>query len=238
MLLESPAHSDLAAAIAAAGWSVTPPVLPDQRIDELLAALTVVADERVDRGGVRNLLESVPAVRALAVAAEVRAIPEAILGSSCFAVRAILFDKTPAANWKVIWHQDLTIAVRARAELPGFGPWSEKDGVVHVQPPAALLERMLAVRVHLDACGPENGPVRVLEGSHTEGRLSSARVDEWRARSTPVNCLAKRGAILAFRPLILHASSPARIPAHRRVLHFEFAIDPLPDPLEWNSRVA
>ena len=235
---ECAAQSDVAGAIAAAGWAVTPPVLAEQRIDALLAALTPAANERRGRGGVRNLLESCPAVRSLAMAAEVRAIPEAVLGPTCFAVRAILFDKTPAANWKVIWHQDLTIAVRARAETPGFGPWSEKDGVVHVQPPAALFDRMLAVRVHLDDCGPENGPVRVLEGSHAEGRLSNARVEAWRALSTPVDCVAKRGAILAFRPLILHASSPARVPAHRRVLHFEFAVDPLPDPLEWNSRVA
>ena len=238
MFLESPAPSDLAAAVASAGWAVTPPVVPARGIDTLLAALVPFADEHVARGGVRNLLESSPEVRALAAATEVRSVAEAVLGPSCFAVRAILFDKTPSANWKVIWHQDLTIAVRARADVAGFGPWSEKEGVVHVQPPAALLERMVAVRVHLDDCGPENGPVRVIPGSHRDGRLSSAQVDEWRARCAPVDCLARRGAILAFRPLILHASSPARIPAHRRVLHFEFAVDALPEPLEWYSRVA
>jgi ectoine hydroxylase-related dioxygenase (phytanoyl-CoA dioxygenase family) len=238
LIPESPAQSDLVSAITSAGWAVTPPVVPGQSIDEVLAALAPVADDQVARGGIRNLLETSPVVRKLAVAPAVRSIAAAVLGSNCFAVRAILFDKTPSANWKVIWHQDLTIAVRARADVPGFGPWSEKEGVVHVQPPAQLLQRMLAVRVHLDDCGAENGPVRVLPGSHVAGRLSSAQVDDWRARCAPVDCLAKRGAILAFRPLILHASSPASIPAHRRVLHLEFAVDALPEPLEWYSRVA
>ena len=34
-------------------------------------------------------------------------LASAVLGASCAAVRAIVFDKTPTANWKVSWHQDL-----------------------------------------------------------------------------------------------------------------------------------
>ena len=41
-------------------------------------------------------------------------------------VRAIYFDKSPEANWLVPWHQDLTLALRSRAEVPGFGPWSSE----------------------------------------------------------------------------------------------------------------
>ena len=48
---------------------------------------------------------------------EQRAAAEAVLGPRCFAVRAILFDKTSEANWKVAWHQDLTIAARAQADV-------------------------------------------------------------------------------------------------------------------------
>jgi len=44
----------------------------------------------------------------------------------------------------------VTIAVRERREAEGFGPWSEKEGVPHVQPPAEILEKMVAIRVHLD----------------------------------------------------------------------------------------
>jgi len=185
---------------------------------------------------VRNLLEAVPEVRALARLESVRALAEPVLGPGCFVVRAILFDKTPDANWKVAWHQDLTIAVRERAEAPGFGPWSEKAGIPHVQPPAAVLERMLTVRVHLDDCGRENGPVQVIPGSHAHGRLAADEISRWRETREPVFCTSARGGALVMRPLILHASSPATQPGHRRVVHLELAADALPHGLEWHGR--
>jgi ectoine hydroxylase-related dioxygenase (phytanoyl-CoA dioxygenase family) len=225
-------------AIAADGWAVTPPLFPQLAIDRVVSALASYTEPGAARGGVRNLLDVAPVVRELAHNEVVRSVAETVLGSKCFAVRAILFDKTPQANWKVIWHQDLTIAVRKRVPIVGFGPWSEKEGVIHVQPPVEVLEQMLAVRVHLDDCGAENGPVRVLPGSHRVGRLSGQAIESWRASQPQVDCLAERGGVLAFRPLLLHASSPASSPAHRRVLHFEFAANELPSPLEWHSRVA
>jgi hypothetical protein len=39
-------------------------------------------------------------------------------------VRSIYFDKTPETNWMVAWHQDLTLSVRDRIDVAGFGPWS------------------------------------------------------------------------------------------------------------------
>jgi len=225
-------------AIATHGWAVTPPRIPQLAIDRVVSALEQYTESNSVRGGVRNLLDASPVVRDLARSEEVRGVAETVLGSQCFAVRAILFDKTPQANWKVVWHQDLTIAVQERAPVSGFGPWSEKEGVAHVQPPVEILERMLAVRVHLDDCGADNGPVRVLPGSHRVGRLSAQAIESWRASQPPVDCLAERGGILALRPLLLHASSPAASPAHRRVMHFEFAADELPSPLSWHSRVA
>jgi ectoine hydroxylase-related dioxygenase (phytanoyl-CoA dioxygenase family) len=143
----------------------------------LASEMTPLLAADASRGGLRRLLEHA-SVRALARSAAVRAVAESVLGESCFAVRAILFDKTPDANWKVAWHQDLSIAVRARREIPGYEAWSVKDGVAHVQPPASVLEQMLAVRGHLDECGPENGPVRVISGSHRRGRLTAEQIDE------------------------------------------------------------
>ena len=231
-------QADLAAMIDRDGWAVTPPVVPQLELDQLTELLSGIAAASPGRGGARNLLEQLPAVAKLATSPAVRSVAEAVLGPHCFAVRALFFDKTPEANWKVIWHQDLSIAVERRASVAGYGPWSEKEGVPHVQPPPEVLERMLAVRVHLDDCGPENGPVRVLPGSHRVGRLSPQAIDDWKAAAEPVACLAERGGILAFRPLILHASSPSTVPAHRRVVHIEFAAVELPEPLEWHSRVA
>jgi ectoine hydroxylase-related dioxygenase (phytanoyl-CoA dioxygenase family) len=118
------------------------------------------------RGGVRSVLGAVPAARELADRSAVRAAAASVLGHRCFPIRATYFDKTQNANWNVAWHQDLTIAVRERRDVPGFGLWSVKDGVIHVQPPVAVLERIVAVRFHLDPCGRENGPLRVIPGSH------------------------------------------------------------------------
>ncbi len=227
-------RSEIAEQIARDGWAITPPVVPQLEIDRVLADVSaLVAD---GRGGARGLFD-VASVRALACSPAVRTVAESVLGAHCFAVRALLFDKTPDANWKVVWHQDLTIAVERRAACIGFGPWSEKDGVPHVQPPTELLERMLAVRVHLDDCGADNGPVRVIGGSHRVGRLSGGAIDAWRAAAVAHECVVERGGILAFRPLILHASSAARSPGHRRVVHLEFAAEELPAPLAWRDRV-
>jgi ectoine hydroxylase-related dioxygenase (phytanoyl-CoA dioxygenase family) len=156
-----------------------------------------------------------------------------MLGTKARVVRGLLFDKTPDANWKVAWHQDLSIAVRQRIEVPGFGPWSNKAGVTHVQPPVAVLENMITVRLHLDDCGPENGPLRVLPGSHSAGVLAPASIGQWTRDVAPVDCHVAAGGAVVMRPLLLHASSTANCPGHRRVVHLEFASGPLPGGLEW-----
>ncbi|WP_244238853.1 phytanoyl-CoA dioxygenase family protein [Corallococcus carmarthensis] len=231
---------DRTAHIEREGFAVLSQGITPGTADALLQALAPMSEEAATpqrRGGVRNLLENVPAVRDLARSGPVREAAESVLGPHCFAVRGLLFDKTPDANWKVIWHQDLTIAVRERRDVPGFGPWSEKAGVPCVQPPMSILEGMVAVRVHLDDCGEDNGPVRVLSGSHREGRLSSSSIPGWLERTAPQDCLVPRCGLLVMRPLLLHASSPARVPGHRRVIHLEFAAQALPGGLEWHARV-
>lgn len=221
--------------VATAGWAVTQPVVDPTTIAELRAGVAALA--HAGRGGARNLLDDAH-VAALAAAPRLRQFACAILGESCFAVRALFFDKTPDANWKVVWHQDLTIATKQRAELPGYGPWTEKAGVLHVQPPIDVLEQMLAIRVHLDPCSAENGPVRVIDGTHRFGRLAPEVIDRIRADRPESVCLAAEGALLAFRPLLLHASSPAARPAHRRVIHIEYAVQSLASPLVWHRQVA
>jgi ectoine hydroxylase-related dioxygenase (phytanoyl-CoA dioxygenase family) len=222
------------------GFALIEDGVPSAWVERLLDALAAPAGEGVRRResvyAIRNLLEIVPEVAALARSPEIRGLVEPVLGPDCFAVRGILFDKTADANWKVAWHQDMTIAVRERREVAGFGPWSEKAGVASVQPPAEVLERMLTVRVHLDDCGPHNGPVQVIPGSHREGRLSAERIDRWREQAPPVSTCLAAGGVLLMRPLLLHASSPATQPRHRRVVHLDFAAAPLPGGLEWQGQ--
>jgi len=222
-------------AIRERGWASTNAVLDAAAVASLREVVAPYAIE--GRGGARNLLPN-ENIRTLAVSSDIRGFAAAVLGDECFAVRALLFDKTPSANWKVVWHQDLTIPARARIDVPGFGPWTEKAGVPHVQPPVHILEQMLAVRIHLDACTATNGPVRVVERSHRLGRLSAGAIDELRRTESECECLVEQGGILAFRPLIVHASARATEPAHRRVIHIEYASHALPSPLEWHQRVA
>jgi hypothetical protein len=71
-----------------------------------------------DGAGVRNLLSN-QVVGAVAGSDEVRNIAASVLGTSCFAVRGIFFNKSPQANWKVTWHQDCVIAVREKLDIEG-----------------------------------------------------------------------------------------------------------------------
>ena len=163
------------------GFAIVDDVLSREKVDDLLRAFECIGDTGSvrKRGGtfaVRNLLDVSAEVRELADSDAVRVLVEPILGAHFFPVRGILFDKIPDANWKVPWHQDVTIAVRERVEIDGFGPWSTKADVLHVQPPAAILERMLTVRLHLDPCGEENGALRVLPRSHTHGKISEEEI--------------------------------------------------------------
>ena len=184
------------------------------------------------RGGVRNLLDF-PRMRDLAESSLMRTAVKAIVGSNARVVRGILFDKTEEANWKVPWHQDVTIAVDRKIEAEGYGPWSAKAGVLHVQPPASVLERMVSVRLHLDDCPEENGAVRVIAGSHLSGKIPERLIQDIATRSHAVTCAIKRGGVLMMRPLLLHASSASSLPGHRRVVHFDYAASELPAGMAW-----
>jgi hypothetical protein len=101
------------------------------------------------RYAIRNLL-ALPVICELAASIVVRTLVEAVLGEHCFGVKGTFFNKTQEANWKVAWHQDLTIMVRERREVAGFGPWTVKEGIVHVQPTTEVLSGILAIRLRLD----------------------------------------------------------------------------------------
>ena len=213
---------------AADGFALFEDVLaPDE-----IAALVRLLPENV--AGLRNLLPKIPGIRELAGGPQLRALLTRLGGGPARPVRAVFFDKNPAHNWKVPWHQDLTIAVRKHHEVPDFGPCSLKEGVPHVQPPAALLARMVILCLHLDDCNAANGALRVHPGSHLHGRLDAEALTRW-DRAPESICTVRAGGVVALRPLLLHASLPARTPRHRRVIHLEYSPDPLPSPLEWRD---
>jgi ectoine hydroxylase-related dioxygenase (phytanoyl-CoA dioxygenase family) len=219
------------------GYAVIPDVVPENLIKELIVLLrdfnTVGSIRRHGRVyAIRNLLHEISAVGELAESPAIRGLAEQVLGPNCLAVKATFFDKRPEANWKVPWHQDLTIAVEERVDVEGFGTWTKKAGVLHVQPPIAVLEKMLAIRVHLGDCDDTSGALRVIPGSHAQGLAKDSAIRMKGARG--VTCAVAKGGVVVLRPLLLHASSAAVKPAHRRVIHFEFAACELPGGLRWH----
>jgi hypothetical protein len=228
------------AEVDANGFAIREAILSSDEVAKLLLSLERIGQDGSvrKRGGIfaiRNLLDASSEIRNVAHSPAIRELVEPILGSEFFPVRGILFDKIPDANWKVPWHQEMTIAVQDKVETEGFGPWSVKADVLHVQPPASILECMLSVRLHLDDCGEENGALRVIPGSHNRGRIPEDQIQSIRGTSQDVVCNVKTGGALLMRPLLLHASSPSRIPAHRRVVHIDFAAVSLPSGMRWFS---
>jgi ectoine hydroxylase-related dioxygenase (phytanoyl-CoA dioxygenase family) len=211
------------------GFAIVSRCLSEQMVEHLCSDLGNAKHAQ------RNLLD-VPVVRELAVSEPVKQLVIACLRKECFAVRGILFNKTPDSNWKVTWHQDRTIAVRERKDVAAFGPWSMKAGVPSVQPPASVMAKMLAMRLHLDESHENNGPLRIIPSSHEAGCLSAEEIAAWKERPS-VTCTAPRGGAILMRPLLLHASYSCSKPEPRRVIHLEFAADDLPGGLEWHDRV-
>jgi ectoine hydroxylase-related dioxygenase (phytanoyl-CoA dioxygenase family) len=81
---------------------------------------------------------------------------------------------------------------------------------------------VIALRVHLDPSTAENGPLRVIPGSHVLGVLNDEAVLEHVRAHDPSVCLVHRGGVIAMRPLLIHSSSKARNDEPRRVLHIEY----------------
>jgi len=203
------------------GFAILPEVLTRSEIERLDESLSRAPLPR-SRAGMRHALKH-PAVLAVARDPRLVVIAQEILGSSAFPFRATLFDKSPVSNWLVVWHQDTALPLRERREQPDWGPWSVKDGVIYAHAPASALSRVVAVRLHLDDSTPENGPLRVLPGTHTMGVLSDNAIHDLSTRINAVDCLVRQGGILVMRPLIVHASSKSRSTMRRRVLHIEYA---------------
>jgi ectoine hydroxylase-related dioxygenase (phytanoyl-CoA dioxygenase family) len=200
------------------GYAIAPSVLSPSEAASIELSLSTAP---ASGAGTRNLLD-LEWCRALVERLRAARGLGELLPRSSVAVQCTLFDKTPDRNWLVALHQDLSIPVSARVAHPELRAWSVKEGQKFVQPPDELLSQLVAVRVHVDECGPGNGPLRVMRGSHREGRMAGTAARLLRDRVGEVACTVGRGDALIFKPLLLHASSKASSPHRRRVLHFLF----------------
>jgi ectoine hydroxylase-related dioxygenase (phytanoyl-CoA dioxygenase family) len=183
--------------------------------------------------GVRELASKSSVVFALAESRQVRNLIEPILGPAARLVRSILFNKTAEANWQVAWHQDLSIAVASKVEMDGYGAWSVKDGVVHVQAPDHVLRAMLTIRIHLDHADESNGALWVAPGTHRLGKIRVADASDVVEQHGKQLCACDVGDALLMSPLLLHASRKMTSNLPRRVVHLEFSGCSLPAPMEW-----
>ncbi len=184
--------------------------------------------------GIRNAEKKFDCIAKLANSEKIVAQARAILDEEPQLVRAIFFDKNPEKNWLVSWHQDKTVSVNKKLHIDGWGPWSLKDNTHHVQPSESVLNNMVTFRIHLDDSNADNGCLKVIPNSHTSGVLTQLEIDSLVKNAIFVECEANAGDMLIIRPLILHASSKAKLPKHRRVIHLEFSGYDLPNDVYWS----
>lgn len=216
--------------LAESGCELPPTGIHAATRDELREALFSEG-----KAGTRCLLDH-PLVREVAITLRRELILSGHLEESAIAIQAIAFDKTAETNWKVAWHQDLMFPFAKAVTTTAYDLPRLKDGVDYARPPVAILERLLAVRLHLDDCDDSNGPLRVIPGSHDHGIIPTEDIPSHLIRQSPVTCLANEGDALLVRPLLLHASSQATVPKHRRVLHLVYDCGG-PMAEEWHRRV-
>ena len=212
------------------GHLTIPSDLPPDQLEQLKQSAFPT-----DTPGRRCLLDD-PTVAAAAIAIRQKLDTLGLLPPEAIALQAIAFDKSPTANWKVTWHQDLMFPFARQADATGFTLACQKEGIDYARPPVPVLENLLAARLHLDDCGLDNGPLRVAPGTHHLGIVKATDIPPLLARHGETTCLADAGDCLLLKPLLLHASSPASKPRHRRVLHIVYHSGP-PLPIPWHRAI-
>lgn len=233
--------------LARDGYGVLSGVYSARDVQSLLDELTPALDGSQREGealrgrseglyGARNVLTLWPPAAAVWRRPPLPEVLAAVLGPGFGLVRCLFFDKPPGQSWALPWHKDLTIAVRDnRLPSAAFCKPTTKAGVPHVEAPCSVLETMLTARIHLDAMTEDNGPLRVIPGSHRSGKAMDA------GTVPPRSILTAAGDVLLMRPLLGHASghSQPEVGRHRRVLHLEFAAHrDLPDGFAWHTFIA
>lgn len=218
------------------GYMMVKNVFDDGAITSLIDALSVL-EKDTNQYGVRDLMNKFPCIAKLALSTPLLSIAKDILGSRAKPIRAVFFDKLPGANWNVAWHQDTSIVVKAKVDMPGFQLWREKQGAIYVEPPEEYLSNIVTLRIHLDPSNSETGVLRVIPKSHKDGRVKSKDILSIVEQSEVMACIADAGDVLVMSPLLFHSSRKAVKPEHRRIIHLEYSAMLLPKPLEWSEGV-
>lgn len=226
--------ADIRAALETDGFLILRQFLAADQLDALRDACRPVQEQY----GVRQVLQQCPDILKALPASHIASILNNAGLSGATTVRSIFFNKNASHNWLVPWHQDKTICVDTAAEVAGYEKWTRKNGVIHVEPPASILENMLTWRFALDDAPPQNGALKLIPGSHRRGKLTSDELSVMTAAQPAYCCELKAGDVLLMRPLIAHASEKSQECNQRRVLHIEMSNVELPAPLQWAERLS
>lgn len=109
------------------GFAILPHVISPETIAEVSDEISQ-PDPRRSRAGVRHAMHLASVAR-IASSSELMALARNVLEPQAFPLRATIFDKSPDANWLVVRHQDTALPLRHRLDVPGWRPWSTKEGI-------------------------------------------------------------------------------------------------------------
>lgn len=223
------------------GFTVINKVFSDKEVEQIISVLDRIDTSKEnfrkseDLFAIRQFLKEVPEIRDLIFNDAIQQVIREIFGEKYFVVKSIYFDKPETSNWYVAYHQDLTISVDKKLELPDFGPWTTKQNQFAVQPPLNILENIYTIRIHLDDTDENNGALKVVPKSHAKGIYRPETID-WTVETEQI-CNVEKGGIMIMKPLTLHGSNRTTNGNRRRVIHIEFSDRELPEVLQWSERI-
>jgi ectoine hydroxylase-related dioxygenase (phytanoyl-CoA dioxygenase family) len=219
------------------GFSIINEIYTRTEVEAILEIIDQVDTQKetfrksADLFAIRQFLKELPSVAPHLFNLKLKSLIHSLFGEDYFLVKSIYFDKPERSNWFVSYHQDLTISVDQRVDLPGFGPYTKKQDQFAVQPPLSILEQNFTIRIHLDDTDEGNGALKVIPGSHNKGIYKATEID-WNIEKQ-VSCLVETGGVMLMKPLLLHSSSRTTTSRKRRVIHLEFSKQTLPEGLNW-----
>lgn len=223
------------------GYAIADNIFPSEQLQSIVQ-LIEQADKSAptfrktaDLFAIRQFLKEVPAISTQIFNERLRTLVYTLFGEDYFVVKSIYFDKPESSNWFVAWHQDLTISVDRKADIPGFSSWTTKYNQFAVQPAVKILNDNFTIRIHLDDTNKDNGALSVIPASHLKGIYRPDRI-EYEAENKAV-CAVKAGGVMIMRPLLMHSSSKSTNGKRRRVIHLEFSRATLPDTINWAERL-
>ncbi len=222
------------------GFTILGDIFSDDEIESIATTIESADTSKAtfrksdDLFAIRQFLKEIPELHSIIFNDKLKKTIKNLIGDNYFVVKSIYFDKPEESNWFVSYHQDLTISVDKKADIPNYGPWTTKQDQFAVQPPLDILENIYTIRIHLDDTNEQNGALKVVSKSHLKGIYRPGTID-WSKESETI-CPVQKGGVMLMRPLLLHSSSRSTNNKRRRVIHIEFSNYNLDGGLSWTEK--